>query len=111
MAQTMKYLNILNDSHSIRSGSIIRLFDVRRFDLKKSKNNSKGENDFYDYIVVDLSAVKKNSVSLINVTTNNPNKGSILAILKKHSVEVPLIAGQLKKYFGPDTKVMIKLND
>ncbi len=110
----MQELGLLRDDEIISNGSIIRLYEVGRFDIIKTSldkaNNNKKEMDFYDYILVDCSVIKDNTFYLINITRDNANRGSILCELNKVNVDKPLIALQLKKYFGNNTKVFLELN-
>jgi len=107
----MQELGLLQDDEIVSKGSIIRLYEVGRFDIMKSsldrKNSKKKAKDFYEYIVVDCSVIKDNTFFLINVTRDNPNRGTILCVFNE--IDEQLTALQLKKYFGSNAKVFIDL--
>ena len=110
----MQELGLLRDDEILSTGSIIRLYEVGRFDIIKTSldkaNSNKKEMDFYEYILVDCSVIKDNTFSLINITRDNVNRGAILCEFDEVNIDKPLIALQLKKYFGSNTKVFIELN-
>jgi len=110
----MEQLSLLRDDQIISNGSIVRLFEVERFDVMKNiidrDNNNKRGLDFYDYMVVDCKVIKDKTYSLINITMDNSNRGSILCEIENTTVDGVLVAGQLKKYFSDNKKVFIELN-
>lgn len=110
----MQELRLLRDDQIISKGSIVRLYEVGRFDIIKSAldktNDKKKEMDFYDYILVDCSVIKDNTFSLVNVTRDNVNRGTILCVFDEINIDKQLTVLELKKYFGSNAKVFIDLN-
>lgn len=106
----MNELGLLNDEEIVSKGSIIRLYEVERFDIINSLldrgNNQKKAKDFYEYMIVDCSIIKKNTFFLVNVTRDNPNQGTILCVFKVKDQQ--LTALQIKKYFGNNVKLLIE---
>ena len=109
----MQELNLLRDDEIIPNGSVIRLYEVGRFDIMKTimdKNSgNKEEMDFYEYMVVDNSLIKDNTFSLINITKNHSSRGSILCEFDAGSMN-PLTAFRLASYFGKNRTLFIELN-
>jgi hypothetical protein len=109
----MQELSFLRDDEIISNGSIIRLYEVGRFDIMKTlldRNNSeKKEMDFYEYMIVNISLIESHIFSLVNVTKNNSNRGSILCEFDT-GVTNPLVASHLKNYFGNTATVFVELN-
>jgi hypothetical protein len=110
----MQKLSLLKDNEIITKGSIVRLFEVGRFDIMKSsldrKNHRKKEIDFYDYMIVDCGIIKGNTFSLINITSDNDNRGTILCIIHGLNMNGQLTALQLKQYFGSKKKSAYRFN-
>jgi len=108
----MQELGLLQDGEIVSKGSIIRLYEVGRFDIIKSsldrKNSKKKAKDFYEYIVVDCNVIKDNTFFLVNVTRDNPSQGTILCVFNE--IDQQLTALQLKKYFGSNAAVFIDLS-
>lgn len=77
----MQELGLLRDDEIVSNGSIIRLYEVGRFDVIKTSldraNSTKKKMDFYEYIVVDCTLIKEKTFTLINITRDNTNRGSI----------------------------------
>lgn len=107
----MQELSLLQDGEIVSTGSIIRLYEVGRFDVIKSfldkKKSNKKAKDFYEYIVVDCNIIKDNTYFLVNVTRNNPYLGTILCVFDE---DQQLTALQLKKYFGSIVPVFVDLS-
>lgn len=110
----MKELDSLKDDEVIPVGSIIRWYGVNRYDvmkLAKDRNNAdKKKKDFYEYMLVKYRFSKSSLFLLVNVTRNNPNRGSILREYKRTSIDKPFVALQLKEFFGSKAKVFLNLN-
>jgi hypothetical protein len=108
----MQALRYLQDDSVIPVGSILRVYNVRRFDLEQraaeDSTITKEELDFYDYVLVDCSVLKPNVFALVNVTTDNNNRGKILALLPI-GARMGVTASDLKNYFG-DVKVSVEVN-
>ena len=68
----MQELVLLQHDKVIPNGSIIRLYEVERFDVIKmswdKENEKKNKMDFYEYMLVDCSIIKDNTLALINIT-------------------------------------------
>lgn len=110
----MQELGLLRDDEIVSNGSIVRLYEVGRFDIIKNSldkiDSNKKEMDFYEYILVDCDVIKANSFCLINITGDNVNRGSILCEFDEGNADKQIIALQLKKYFGNNAKVFVELN-
>jgi hypothetical protein len=109
----MQELNLLLDNEIIPSGSVIRLYEVGRFDIMNEmldRNTiDKEDSDFYEYMVVDYGLIKDNTFYLINITRDNSNRGSILCEIDAGFMN-SLTALRLVNYFGKNRKVLIELN-
>ena len=110
----MQDINTFREDTVINSGTIIRLFGVKRFDTIKLTNdgmsNEKTQKDFFDYMVVDCSAFSDKSLVLINVTIDNPNRGSVLCVFDQIETSQHLDIHRLKKYFSKNQQMHIELN-
>jgi len=109
----MQELNLLRNDEIMSTGSIIRLYEVGRFDIMKTaldrNSNNKEKMDFYEYMIVDNSPIKDNTFSLINITKNHASRGSILCEFDAGATN-PLTALRLRNYFGKNATVFVELN-
>ena len=108
----MQKLSLLKDDEIISKGSIIRLYEVGRFDIMKTaldrKNSKKKALDFYEYILVDANLIKDQTFLLVNITADNSNRGTILCEFNATSAQLTSL--HLKKYFGNNENVFLDLN-
>lgn len=110
---TLKSINLfeVGDDRQFPSGTIFRIYNVRRLDVIKHESDLKDEErrklDFYDFLLVDTNALSAETFSLINVTLGSNNKGEIFCILKSSESRYFLGAKVLKEYFAGSEDVHV----
>lgn len=110
----MQKLVDLKRETEVNSGTTVRLYNVRRFDIMKNHENlsdiGKREKDFYDYILVDIGIVNQGTFLLVNITSDNNNKGSILCAFENVESKGWVKAEIIKDYFDDSPDVFLILN-
>ncbi len=102
---TLRSINLfeIDDDRQFQSGTIFRIYNVKRLDIIKQESDFQDEErrklDFYDFLLVDTNALSAETFSLINVTLDSSNKGEVLCILKSGESRYFLDAKVLKSYF------------
>lgn len=94
----------LDDESELHTGAVIRMYNVNRFDIIKKKEDrsdrDKQQKDYYDYMIVDINTIKKGAYILINVTSDNSNRGSVFCLFENIDSSGGIKAKVLKSYFG-----------
>jgi hypothetical protein len=104
----MTQLNSLPDDKLISHGNLIRVYDVKRFDIKKNHVGLFPDSkDFYDYILLDVNVVSKNTFLLVNVTLENTNRGNILSVFDNINSREGVKSKVIKKYFEGHPNVFV----
>ena len=103
MTSKLIKLSGLDDDKEIHKGTIFRLFNVRRLDVIKTIDDQLDENkiqlDYYDYLLVNTSALVNSTFALINISLDSNKKGEILCIQRIDEGEYFLTAKKVKEYF------------
>lgn len=93
-AEVNKLANIPPDKE-FWNGSIFRLYNVDRID-SKNKND-----DYYDFMLVDMDLFAANTFAFINVTIDSDNKGKVFALIENIETRYFITANDLHKHFDP----------
>ena len=107
----MQRLNDVDNQMHFYTGTIIRVYNVKRFDVIKSEDdfsdNQKKSKDYYDFMLVDVSTVAKGVFILINITSNSNNKGSVFSMFENIDSKGWIKAKVIKEYFGDELEAFI----
>lgn len=107
----MQRLNEMADQVHLYAGTIIRVYNVQRFDVIKTKTDHsddvKKNIDYYDLMLVDVNVVAKGVFILVNITWNNDNKGSVFCVFENIDSKGGMQAEVIKRYFGNELDAFI----
>lgn len=95
MKSEINKLTNISPDKEFWNGSIFRLYDVDRID---SKNNN---DDFYDFMLIDMNLLATNTFAFINVTIDSGNKGKVFALIENIETKYFIKANDLQKHFDP----------
>ncbi|HYV91207.1 MAG TPA: hypothetical protein VE978_05465 [Chitinophagales bacterium] len=112
--KVMLKLSDIDNEMKVDSGAIVRLYNVRRFDIIKERDdNSNIDNwtkDFYDYILVDIGIINQGMFLLLNITLENNSRGSVLCAFDNVGSKGWIKAKIIKDYFGDSSDAFLILN-